>query len=951
MQATESRARLMREIAEQDDTSVVRDQWLIPTIFRSLHGKDVHPIVSEGFIYKSQDRYNAAWLSRELIQNFVDENPREKQSLDGVDFDVEDLPAGKEFPKGGKRFTITGNWKFEKPTGLLSPHSQKQEGRKTAGGNGIGLKQAALRLFRDFGVKKFEVNGEKWKVAYGLTDKDQLNEELAAAAGSEDEQSAAVEHNWLIGEVSKTKNTGQNSYVIETDNPEIIAVFEELQTLGVSKENPYLQNPDFENEHGAIKWLPVTDPNRGREAQERGRLFINGQVMNVRTQGGTSADYWHGPELMTLRLNDVDYDMSIDRPPVNLFDLERYATTLVKSMNEEELIGQLKKSEHIWTQIHDASKFGSDRPACFVLVEELVEQLHFKRFTDAAEIFGEHFEGKPYLALDRVGKDERAKLLEQGYILCPEFFSRIGMPLASSKMERRDKLAAEAPDEAIYDRRRMAIEKGMDVYGEELPENIKSDSDFLGYLKERLAKIKPEFEILQNPPNTVRVIFPVELPENLLFHQLPRPRKNDDAQELLYFIRGVIAHGLKNNTFREAHTAQTGYFSNYKVRHDQVSREDILLVRHVEEPDAKNFVFEFTLSEANLAEWQRGKKQKATTDTWQSDVKEKKAEVSDLRQSKLPDRPRKKRSRLLTWGPIAAAATLAAVLWTGESESDTGTTPRPSGAASEPDSGGERHRPTGISDTQRRRNLEKAAHLPGLDPMLDQLRDLARQNKLNKPAHTELDDYTRWRQSNDYYGNLISNNTGYLGSDTVVNILADHERGIDVASASPKTVDDATQALADELQQIANSLGGEEDRVEDFNIVTNPDKSSLAQLAILRTYLELTTDLHIASDIFIFEGKGALGVNLGKKAIGVHVEMLKQPFFKAMGTFVHENAHSNPRAKQHGNIFIQTQEALFSRMSEKLDGIAERATKGQPLSSQEKALLDLENQWDLLRQK
>ncbi len=52
--------KLLAEIREQERTSVVRDQWLILAVYRLLHGKDVQPIVSEGFIYKSQERYNAA---------------------------------------------------------------------------------------------------------------------------------------------------------------------------------------------------------------------------------------------------------------------------------------------------------------------------------------------------------------------------------------------------------------------------------------------------------------------------------------------------------------------------------------------------------------------------------------------------------------------------------------------------------------------------------------------------------------------------------------------------------------------------------------------------------------------------------------------------------------------------------------------------------------------------
>lgn len=134
---------------------VVTDQKLLQYFFRE-RGIDTHPIATDSFLDKSRDEYNSAWLTRELVQNFVDHNPQAPGTLNGVRFTSEDLP------NGGKRFRIEGDWPFTDPTGVLSPHSEKPEDMNTAGGNGIGLKQTAIRFLRDFGVKRFEIDGEGW---------------------------------------------------------------------------------------------------------------------------------------------------------------------------------------------------------------------------------------------------------------------------------------------------------------------------------------------------------------------------------------------------------------------------------------------------------------------------------------------------------------------------------------------------------------------------------------------------------------------------------------------------------------------------------------------------------------------------------------------------------------------------------------------------------------------
>lgn len=1021
----EQRRQLATEVAEQAERSVLRDQWLIPLVFKVLHGKDVHVIASETFIGKSKRQYNTAWLGREIIQNFVDANPADHQTINGVHIEEVDIPPSPAMKKGGKRFVVTGDWKFAKPTALISPDSEKADDRQTAGGNGIGLKQAALRLFRDYGVPKFEVIGERWRVAYGMTDKGSLNEELSRAARDHNAEPAGeVEKDWLIAELSKDANSGKNSYIIETDNPEVIAALQKLKIVGVSKENPYLQNLDFENKHGAIRWvLPAVVGEAGETAdqgttqaeakrgvvsrffstrteappavpkkpsKEKGALFINGQIMNFRREGQTAADYWQGPEFVTLRLNDIQYNMSIDRPPVQQYDLTRYIDKLISSMTDAEATGQLKKSEPIWTTQMDKSGHSSDRLGCFVVIEKLVDKFCWSGYGES--LFAKHFPGKPYLAADihRGGEDEK-KLIEKGFILCPEYFSRIGMPRASSMVERpapkKPDLTEYRPDEAVEDRRALAMEKGMDVYGEDLA-YIKDSKEFFGVIMARFKALKPRFEVVGDKPNTIRAVFDIDIPANLLFHQLPRPKKGDKSQELLFFVRGAIQKGLEDKIFAQIHTEQKGYFSNYTLRKDSVTDDNMLMVRHVEHAGDRKFAFEFTVAQKYFPEAQAAITQDFKITPAPATGKAK----SDKPGERKPGRTtRPFGERLREWAPMAGlvallgGGTVGTVKYGGglidaakQVMLDTGGNDgkKQKGGSGFSLSGGGGGGFTGgfgegATPGTMKKNLEKAGSLKGIDALLDSLKQLAAQNQMEAAAGqkaTPTDEYLKWKSSGDFYGSLIKNKTGYIGSASLLGLLAEYNQS-DIPNAEHSSSygggssgsfggfglggggggGEGAVGVSQQLMEIANSLNPDDHPVQNFEIVTQPTHTELAQLAVLRTYFELTTGVQVSSDLFIFNGAGSTGINMGGRAIGIHRKVLKARFFEAMQTMTHEAAHNNMAAHGHNQNFVRTEEALFSRQAETLDDLAERAAKQQRITSNERVVIDLENQWEMLR--
>ncbi|MDP3973681.1 MAG: hypothetical protein Q8P92_02495 [Candidatus Daviesbacteria bacterium] len=565
---------------------VITDQKLLQYFFRE-RGVDTQPIATDSFLDKSRDEYNSAWLTRELVQNFVDHNPQAPGTLNGVRFIAEDLPGG------GKRFRIEGNWPFEDPTGVLSPHSEKPANMNTAGGNGIGLKQTAIRFMRDFGVQKFQIQGEGWTVDYRLAKAADVNREWESLHGQN--PAHIVKHDWLLADMQEAQRTGRNTYIIETDNAEVIRALQQVPTLGVSAENPYLQNMDYQNRFGAIKWLPKSE---GLEPT-KGRLFINGQVMNFKDKGDTAEDYWVGPEQVTIQLNNLKYRMSIDRPPVSPFDLGRYLDEMVGAMSKDDLVEQIRRSEFLWAG-HVDSGYSFDRQGAFVVIEKLAKQLPYKGYDKRG--YQQLFEGKNYIAWDRGVSDNQVKELEkQGYVVCPSYMESIGMPKASSKLSTVEAASNEAPTIPQYRKEQFAQEYGMEVAHEDFPD-VKDPAGFIRLISDRLSSQVIAVEQREGNPNTIRLRLRGEVPRDLLFHALIKPKEDD--QKLLYLLRGIAAYGLENRLFKKIFTSQGEFVTTFGLDYDSVTQENVLLARNVKNESEEGLFVEVELDDSYFQSFQ-----------------------------------------------------------------------------------------------------------------------------------------------------------------------------------------------------------------------------------------------------------------------------------------------------------------------------------------------------------
>lgn len=940
---------------------VITDQKLLQYFFKE-RGIDAHAIATDSFLDKSRDEYNSAWLTRELVQNFVDHNPQDPGTLNGVRFRVEDARHG------AKRFRIEGDWPFEDPTGVLSPHSDKPENMNTAGGNGIGLKQTAIRFLRDFGVQKFQIQGEGWTVDYRLAKAADVNREWASLHGYN--PAHAVKHDWLLADVQEAPRTGRNAYIIETDNPEVIRALQQLPTLGVSRENPYLQDMDYQNRYGAIKWLPRSTG----LVPTRGRLFINGQVMNYKEKGTTADNYWIGPEGITIRLNDLEYRMSIDRPPVTAFDLGYYLDGMVGAMEKSDLIGQVKRSEYIWAGNVDTG-YSFDRKGAFVVIEKLVGQLPYRGYDKAK--YQQLFGGKNYIAWDRgVTESQIHEFEEKGYIICPSYMESIGMPRASSKLSSAEAASNEMPSLPKYQMEQFAQEYGMEVFHEDFS-TVKGPAEFISQVGQRLTPEVTAVEQREGKPNIFRIRLKGDIQKDLLFHALPRPREDD--QKLLYLLRGVAAYGLSSGILKKIFTSQGEFVTTFGLNYDFITKENTLLARNIQNESEEGLFVELELEDRYIQSFKDAfqrtvaRAEVGIPQIPQGIVVETTSPVTDV---VLPSTETKNQEV----SDIDLDQAIALRVWTTEQErlyqaaikknvadlseeekliiqqreqlkKAFGQVPVSQPAVPEVESKGlVVDKEATMPDTEKARVEQMEAQLPGILEAVNKLEGLV--PEVQPQALTgaaAIEKYLQWRNSEQFYGQL-SDNAGYLTGRHLFELINEQNQA-EIASVnvirdeSPE--DKILGALKGKLSDIADRMGPAEDEVDDFEIVFDPNERQLAQLGILRLYTQLTTSVVLPNDLFLYRGTGSKGINLGQKAIGMHESLFNTQFTEAMSTFVHEIAHN--WSMDHGNEFRHAMQSLFVTVIDRVSQIANKSLVGETISQEERVIVDIQREWDKLK--
>lgn len=995
---------------------VVTEHKLLQYFFK-LKGLDVQPIATDTFLDKSRSTYNPAWLSREIIQNFVDHNPEHPGTLDGVHISSENLASGST------RFKIVGDWPFRDNTGVTTPHSDKPEDMNTAGGNGIGLKQTAILLMRDYGVERFEIAGEGWNVNYRLAKAKDVNNEWAAIPGQV--PLYQIEHNWLLAEMKPGASTGRNEYIIETQNPEVIYALSQLNTLGVSRENPYLQSMDFESEHGALKWLP----REGEMGVSKGRLFVNGQVMNFKSQGETVEDYWRGPEGVTIQLNDLKYRMSIDRAPISSRALSGYLDKMVGSMTEQQMIEQLMRSEYLWAG-HPEAASSYDRPGYSVVLEKVVKALS-QKIADKEQAAA-FFASKGYLAWDKTVSESQIKdLRAQGYIICSGYFEQIGMPSAGAKLSNAEAASNEVPQLTRAKREQIAQELGVEVAYRDF-----SAEPLTKFIETASIRLEPYIlKITPSPsnPKVLRISFRGDIPSPLLSHPLPRPKENN--QIMLYLLRGVAAYGLSTNLFKKVFASQGEFITTFALDYDLVTKENNLLARNIPSKSDQGVFMEIEFADEQRSDFQarmektlaefKEYSQKALVEAEDSlpALRDKLAEQLATETGEVvggaEDQNPKPIEEVKAVGPnnqAIAVQTDDVFPKEGEKVTTIGEVTKPSAEVPDPNevlatkgvegqawsneeealyqqaikknpdelSGVERliiqrikdlraslqsvpvvhpeaptlvprgqtiHKESTLPEAEQERLTQMEEQLPGIVEAVNKLDQLVPEVKpAELTGQSDIEKYLAWRNSPDFYGEL-GDNAGYLTGKHLLE-LVDEQDQAEIDSTQPIREKSPNEkilgALHDKLKAVVDRINPSEDEVNDFEIVLSPAQKELAQLGLLRMYVHLLTGAALPNDLFIYQGTGSKGINLGKKAIGLHQSLFETQFTESLRTFIHEVAHNV--ALNHENEFRHAMESLFVTVIDRVGEVGRKLEAREPLDLTDRIALDIQGQWNLLRQ-
>jgi len=716
----------------------------------------------------------------------------------------------------------------------------------------------------------------------------------------------------------------------------------------VSRENPYLQGVDFQNKYGAIKWLPVSpeqvsDDPVTRQRPTEGRLFINGQVMNFKDKGQTARDYWKGPEFVSVALNDVSYEMSIDRPPVSPTQLNGYLDKLASSMTKDQLVDQLHRSEDIWSQVADDG-YSWEKKGCFVVIKKMVDQLPYKGY-DRAE-YAEAFKDRNYIARDTRLTDEDIQYLqEQGYTLCPQYFEEIGMPKASSKLEKLAAAKKEKPQLSNYRKELLAQEYGMEVAGEDLS-NIQTAQDFFTIIRDRLGGNIIAVEQRPEDIHTIRIMLNSAIPEELLTRALANPK--DDAQKLIHFLRGIAFYGMDRNIFTDFILSQGAYVTTFDIAEDAIEGKS-LVARNVKHPTEGIFI-EFNLADQhaqafkNLFEGSGTGANAIVSDVKPHTVTAPSIQAEPTESAPTETAPKEKEILAADSHSTSTLADELAVIPV------TQPTP-PQNKGKEPEVN---QKPSSISAEEKARVEQMEAKLPGIMKAVDTLDELIPENPTDavSASKSPLEKYVEWRQSDNFYGQL-GENAGYMTGKHLIELI-DEQNQAEIAVAEPANAplseqDRQLRTLQQKLDAIVKRMNPKEDDVNEFEFVFSPAERQLAQFGLLQLYTHITTGVALPNDFFLYRGTGSKGINLAQKAIGLHESLFDVKFTEALRTFTHEVAHNEPEAEDHGNMFRHAMESLFVTMNERITQIATKLKSGRIATQEDEIILDIQNQWDKLK--
>ena len=884
---------------DRESTGMKLDQFTL--VERMFDEGQTRVVFALNFTKRSAGSYPLEWMVREIVQNFVDANPAHPGTLNGVSFEKQRLKEGIT------RYVISGQWPFLDYTGLVGLFTGKANQSGTAGGNGIGLKQTALGLFRDYGVRNFQIAGEGWEVGYSMMEKAEINNVLEER-GMDDR----VDCGFLLSHAFPSSNRGGCRYLIDTDNDEVVDAMDKFMELGVHKENKHLQNMSFVNAGGGFKWLAVKENESSdkplAERSLKGALFINGQRYRFGHRYFVNEEYWGGPTGVTCRLDKIDYPMSVDRPPLSDQELTTLMGNIVEKMSRDELIEELNKSEYLWSDMSYKS-FHSDEIYAIKLVESLVKALASKGFSsgDYKAKFGDK---KYYAYLGR--HEEEKQAISEGYKICPSFFTCIGMPQVKVKIKK-----AEEPRQSRKIKNHRAIDGDAIIdnlidtcrkYGLEVPfENL----HHVGCLQD-LADVLYENDLakhafaVEGNPDTIHLFASDSIDSGgqmdfgvREFVMTKEPGMvATKRQRLAYKVKGIAYQCLLLNDVHDMKVI----FDHHVV---EFSESNGSLGLHLKDEHSKDVGIQLEFQNASQAEEFLECLKKAEDNFAKKKAgSEKKSDQYHEGDFDLPKRWLSTPTKIIAYIALAAAGILATPR-AGRVVQDFFANDPNADAVSQSD----------IEAKYGNRSLKGSMNSWIDRNLMGSRGDDGRSadGLLAAYANTGVEPADKQRMQ----GGGSSLGSGFLsfvfGSDS------------EKPSQKPR----------------------QSHLVENLTVIENPIANHLRQLELLREYTELTTRVKVPNTLFVYTGKGANGINIGGRLIGLHIKLMSGNFETAVAIFNHEVAH-NLADDGHGLKFVTTLQALAAAREDSL-GEAGRLSCVEGAAPVNRRILNIEGEWDALR--
>lgn len=507
---------------------------------KKFPGVSVTSLFSIDAFKKGRAKHNIHWYVRELVQNWVDANPR-GHNLDGIQVTQEAIGKGKQ------RFTIQGDWALTDFTALADLDTGKRVGENNAGGIGFGLKESFRDMLEAGIIDPPSVIGEGWSVRYVIVRPEDVNPILQkdGIQGLQKPFMASEQRNLPAGKFQPSKC----SYVIETDNPELIVALSNFKNYAPHSEQAALQNPDYHcvvNHEGkpeafTIKWL--------EDLNQRGSLFIQGQPWSYLKNAAVENGFFCGAHGVSLELGVVKpFEHDPDRGPLSQHSFESALELLIENMSEDDLKKQLQSSFQLWA--NNPGKFESFKePGAIVLLEKIVTRLYVYHSYELADLFSD----KDFVAVNSsTNQTEIDDLIREGKTICPEFFTRLGVTLYQRDNRSEAKTAVPASF-AAYQYRKLLQENGA-VIASDIPQ-IKRD-DHKGYFELMAASLKDDLiELKKNNHGEWELVFDKKVPHALLNMEYLGNVHSDKLKlpaQLVQKIRNLVHWGLVNKVFPES---------------------------------------------------------------------------------------------------------------------------------------------------------------------------------------------------------------------------------------------------------------------------------------------------------------------------------------------------------------------------------------------------------------